>query len=66
MGTLDDGRDDSLYGRGVVRGDVSPHDMPPLTSQRHLEAEDVWAVEVERLKSEVLRLAVKYGDSTAI
>ena len=65
-GTPFDGRNNVLYGRGVVGGDVSPHDMPLMPFYFQMEAENVWAVETEHLKGEVLRLVVEYGNDAVM
>ena len=40
--------------------------MPPPLSNSHLESDNVRAMEVDRLKGEVLRLVVKDDDATEI
>ena len=55
----DNGRNDVLYGRVVVGGDITPHKIPPLPSRHQLEYDNVWAMEEEFLKVEVLRLTVE-------
>ena len=44
MGAVSNGRDDALYGRGVVQGQVAPHDEPSPPPQRQLEADNVGVV----------------------
>ena len=43
---LTGGRDDVLYCRGVVWGQVSSHDVPLLAAQRQLKAHDVRVMEL--------------------
>ena len=50
LGPPDDGRNDVLYGRGVVGGDIIAHSVPPLSSRQHLEDYEIWDVEAKRLQ----------------
>ena len=63
---LADVRNGSLYGRGVVWGYIAPHDILPLPSQCQLKLDNVWAVEVDCLYSEVLRLGIEHDDAIAV
>ena len=65
-GPPDDGRDNVLYGRGIIGGDVPPHDIILLLYHHYLEYDDVWDVEEERLKGEALHLVVEDGNASAI
>ena len=61
VGPSADGLEDVIYGQDVVEGDVAPHGIPLIPYHLQMGGEYVWAVEVEILKGEVLRLAVEYG-----
>ena len=66
VGTLADGCKQGLYGQGIIWVNILPCDIPPLPSQLQLKVDDVSAVEVECLQSEVLRLAGEHGDAVAV
>ena len=59
----DNGRDDVIYGRGVIGGDIILHDIPPLPPRYKMEADNIRAVEAESLQIEVLYVAVDYRDA---
>ena len=65
-GPLADGREDVLYFRGVIWGQVAPYNKPPPVARRQLKADDVRSVGLERLHGEVLRRSVEYGDAAAV
>ena len=44
------GRDNVLYGQGVIGGNITPQDIPPLPSRQQLKADDVRFMEAERLQ----------------
>ena len=66
LGPLDDGRNNVLYCQGIVWGQVAPHNVPPLAARRQLKADNVRAVEVERLHEEFFALAIEHGDAPAV
>ena len=66
MGTLADGHDNVLCGRGVVWDQIAPHDIPPLADQCQLEADNVCDMESESLHIEVIRCAKKYGKAATV
>ena len=61
-----DGHDNVLYGGGVFKGDITPHNMTPLPPHHQLEADGVRDVESERLQREVLHLVVEDRDATDV
>ena len=66
VGTLADGRDDVIYGRGIVWGQIAPLDIPPMYSLCHMKADNVRTVEENLLQGEVIRLVVEHGDAVAM
>ena len=46
-GSLADGRNDVLYGRGVIWGNIAPHEITLLPYCHHTEVDNIWVVEVK-------------------
>ena len=65
-GLLADGRDDVLYFRGVVWGQVVPHNVPPLAARHQMKAHGICAVEMERLHGEILFRTIEHGNAPAV
>ena len=65
-GLPSNGHNNVLYGGGVVKGNIIPHNMTPLLAHHQLEADGVRDVESERLQREVLHLVVEDRDTTDV
>ena len=57
-GTPADEFDAVLYVQVVIRGNITPHSIPPLSPCHQMEDEKIWSMEAERLQREFLYLAV--------
>ena len=66
LGPLANGRNDFLYGLGVVWGQVAPHDIPHSVARYQLEADNVRPLVLERFYIEVLRYPVEDSNTTAV
>ena len=65
-GPLADGCDGVFYFRGVLSRQVAPRDKPPPDARRQLKADNICAVELERLHREVLFRSVEHGDTATV
>ena len=63
---LADVRDKVLYGQCILWGKILTHDILPLAARRQLEADDVCAMEIQRLHRELILCAKEHGDNSAV